>query len=406
MNSPLGKSKKNSLRKQAENKLKKHSPKGFIPQDTTNLVHELQVHQFELEIQNEELRQSQADLIISRDKYQELFDSVPIGYFILNTQNIILEVNRTAAQMLYTTRDDMRRKRFSEFIAQDFQNIFYTEVIQVLKERKSRHFDLKMIRECDPPQFFTHVHVIPVKDSEGKSTQLRISIIDISERKIMEQELKDYAQKITRVQEEERKRIAYELHDDTAQYLSILKLEINALIQSGKIRDLEVLEKLRYLEKDAARAFNDIRRYSHELRPGVLEHLGLYASLEQLAEDINILNYFTVEVDVEGQEPELPEDVKLTFFHIAQEAMNNCRKHAKAPKVIIQLKFEGKYLKMAVIDNGVGFDVRKSVLQSKGKGNLGMMSMQERAKLIGADLKIESNPGLGTTVTLEMLVKD
>jgi two-component system NarL family sensor kinase len=105
--------------------------------------------------------------------------------------------------------------------------------------------------------------------------------------------------KDNRVQEEERKRIAYELHDDTAQYLSILKMQLGALLQSDKIQSPELKEKLRYLEKDADRAFNDVRRYSHELRPVVLEHQGLLAALEQLADDINKLNAFKVELKVQ-----------------------------------------------------------------------------------------------------------
>ena len=102
------------------------------------------------------------------------------------------------------------------------------------------------------------------------------------------------------------------------------------------------MKKLEYLEKDAELAFNDVRRYSHELRPVVLEHIGLLASLEQIAEDINKLNCFKVEVEVNGKEPKLSEDVKLGFFRIAQEALNNVRKHAKASRAVISLKFQEK----------------------------------------------------------------
>ena len=169
-------------------------------------------------------------------------------------------------------------------------------------------------------------------------------------------QLKQYGRRITQVQEEERKRIAFELHDDTAQYLGILKMQLNALLQSDKIQSPEVLDKLKYLEKDADRAFNDVRSYSHELRPSVLDHMGLRSSLEQAAEDFNSINIFKVEVEVEGKEPELSEEVKLGFFRIAQEALNNIRKHAKADKATIQLQFQNKHLSMKVIDDGIGFD--------------------------------------------------
>jgi PAS domain S-box-containing protein len=227
-------------------------------------------------------------------------------------------------------------------------------------------------------------------------------LTDITQTREMNLELQAYARRITRVQEEERKRIAYELHDDTVQYLSILKLQLDSLTNSGKIQSPEIVEKLKYLEKDAGRALDDVRRYSHELRPGILEHLGLKAALEQIIEDINKIQQITIELNVEGEEPALSEDIKLGFFRIAQEAINNIRKHAKASKVSIDLCFNGNQTEMKVTDNGVGFDVPEAKTRISSKGNLGLMSMQERASLMGADLKIESRIGQGNTVTVSM----
>ena len=216
------------------------------------------------------------------------------------------------------------------------------------------------------------------------------------------QQLKQYANKITQVQEEERKRIAYELHDDTAQYLSILKMQIGALAESKDIQNPKVKEKLKYLEEDADRAFNDVRRYSHELRPTTLEHQGLAAALEQIADDFNKLGQFSIEVQVDGVEPELSEEVKLGFFRIAQEALNNCRKHAKASQAKIDICFNHKLMRMMVSNNGEGFNVKEALKQSSGKGSLGLISMRERSDLIGAKLNIESKPGQGTIVRVDM----
>jgi PAS domain S-box-containing protein len=238
-----------------------------------------------------------------------------------------------------------------------------------------------------------------------RTKQLRDAINEItrSQKSLKEanNQLKQYAAKITNVQEEERKRIAYELHDDTAQYLSILKMQIEAMAESGEVRSPKIKERLRFLEKDAERAFNDVRRYSHELRPVVLEHYGLVTALEQLAEDYNKLGPLSVNVNVEDAEPDLSEEIKLGFFRIAQEALNNSRKHAKARLVNIDLKFSLKQIKMTVSDNGEGFNIRNTLKRSGGKGNLGLISMRERANLIDADLKIESEPGKGTKVTLK-----
>ncbi len=274
--------------------------------------------------------------------------------------------------------------------------------------------------------FYAELRVMAMTAADSNPLY-RVAVMDITERKKAEEalarakdeleirvkertreleqateQLKQYGQRITQVQEEERKRIAYELHDDTAQYLSILKLQLDALLQSGKIQSPEVLEKLQYLEKDADRAFQDVRRYSHELRPEVLEHLGLQAALEQIAEDTNKLQQLSVRVNVDGVEPDLPEDVKLAFFRIAQEAINNARKHVKAGNVTIDLQFYDNRIRMAVSDIGSGFNVQEALARTGEKGSLGLISMQERAKLIGADLKIDSEPGKGTIVTAEV----
>jgi PAS domain S-box-containing protein len=274
----------------------------------------------------------------------------------------------------------------------------------------------RRLRHKNGSTIYLLVNSSPLLDSKGQHIANIGMMANITQRKKVEvalseakselekanQQLKAYGQRITQVQEEERKRIAYELHDDTAQYISILKMQIGALIQSNKIRSPDVLEKLQYLEKDADRAFHDVRRYSHELRPVVLEHMGLLAALEQIVEDINKLNPFKAEVTVRGKEPELSEEVKLGFFRIAQEALNNIRKHAKANNAIINLNFQKKHLSMMVVDDGTGFEIKQSNARASDKGSLGLVSMTERADLIGANLKIESKPGKGTIVRVEI----
>jgi PAS domain S-box-containing protein len=264
-------------------------------------------------------------------------------------------------------------------------------------------YEIRVIRK-DGSTRWVYINVVVIS-WEGRPATLILKT-DITERKQMEQSLHEYALRITQVQEEERKRIAFELHDDTAQYLSILKMELEALIESGKIQDPQVVEKLQFLEKDAGRAFNDVRRYSHELRPGVLEHLGLLAALEQIAEDVNKLGQIRVEVTIEGEEFALSEEIKLGFFRIAQEAISNARKHSKASMATIHLDFRDKQVSMVVSDNGVGFNSQEVITRAGLKGNLGFVSMKERAKLIGASLRIESQPGQGTTVKVEMSISN
>jgi PAS domain S-box-containing protein len=316
------------------------------------------------------------------------------GVIVLDNKSRILDINRAAEKIIGQSSSGLIGKPADLILTRlpDWQ--------RHLNGKGRMHTEI--IIESPGNKCIYEVRIISIYDRKRNLTGQVMALHDITERKKMEQSLKEYAQRITQVQEEERKRIAYELHDDTAQYLSILKLQLDSLIHSGKIQDPEVIKKLGYLEKDAGRAVDDVRRYSHELRPGVLDHLGLRAALEQLAEDIDKLKQVRVVLEVEGDEPELTDNIKLGLFRIAQEALSNARKHSKAKDVFINLYFTDNLVKLTVTDNGVGFDVGGAATRSSLKGSLGLMSMQERAALIGADLKIESKPGYGTKITSEV----
>jgi PAS domain S-box-containing protein len=412
------------LRQRAEQMLKYAS--ADVAQLSTEaiqrIIQDLNVHQIELELQNEELQQTYAELKEARDKYADLYDFAPIGYITTSTAaNIILSANLTFCRIIGVDRTILIGKRITRYIDREFMDTYYLHQKEAIRTGAKAACEELLMHRADNSTFYARLESIPFG-----ADQLRTAVIDITvekqakdaqtqlntelEKKVAartaelaeaNEQLKQYGRRITQVQEEERKRIAYELHDDTAQYLSILKLELDALLQSGKIKDPEMLEKIRFLEKDASRAFDDVRRYSHELRPGVLEHLGLHAALEQMAEDVNKLKQITVELQVEGCEQELTEDVKLGLFRIAQEAINNARKHSRAETACIDLCFYDSGVRMLVKDNGIGFNFKDKAARTKQR-SLGLMSMQERARLIGAVLKIDSQPGRGTRIEVEV----
>ena len=344
------------------------------------------------------VKERTSELAESEEKYRLLVENASEAVGVIQDGKFVF-INPKGTELSGYSREEMLSSPVKEFIypgEQDMVMLIYNKVIKGEHTPNSYEF---RIRTNEGKIKWAEMHAVMI-NWMGRPAVLGL-LTDITERKNMEQELKAYAQRITQVQEEERKKIAYELHDDTAQYLSILKLQIDSVISSGKIQDPEILKKLQYLEKDAERAMDDVRRYSHELRPGVLEHLGLLAALEQIAEDNNKLQQIAVEIEVEGSEPEISEDMRLGFFRIAQEAINNARKHSRSPSVRISLNFQNDCIKMTVKDYGVGFDVKETKNRTGIRGSLGLMSMQERARLIGANLKIDSTPGKGTVITAE-----
>jgi signal transduction histidine kinase len=214
--------------------------------------------------------------------------------------------------------------------------------------------------------------------------------------------LEIYIREIIRIQESERKRIAVELHDDTAQNLSLLALEIDKILENPELLPEQTFKHLTKLRDDVDRTQRDVRRFSHELRPGVLDYLGLEAALEGLADDINEKGPMEVDLEVKGKGRRLPDEVELSLFRIAQEALNNSQKHAQATRASVNLRFYPSKVKLTISDNGNGFDVKKDAEAAIKRRRLGMVGMRERADLVNGKLSVRSIIGTGSTISIEV----
>ncbi len=249
-----------------------------------------------------------------------------------------------------------------------------------------------------------HFTASPIKDESGEVIGAIETLRDVTERKNAEENLRHYLREITRAQEEERKRIARELHDDTAQDLVILLRQVDKLVSAaGSLapRNAKPLEELR---KQANKILDGVHRFSQDLRPSVLDDLGLLPALEWLTSDLT--NHFgiAVKMTVLGEVRRFPPEIELVFFRIAQEALRNVWKHSGAKRAWVTLKFGDGKVTLAVKDEGKGFALPERVDDLTVAGKLGLAGMQERAQLIGGRLRLESGPGKGTTVALEVPV--
>ena len=179
------------LRKQAEKLLQAKSAKtqDIFPDDVHKLIHELKVHQIELEMQNEELRRAQLELGASRDRYSDLYDFAPVGYFTISDKGTILEANLTGTAMLGVERTILIKKPFSSFITKDDQDSFYFYRQKLIETKEKQTCELKIVKK-DGSEFYAQIDSSPVKDLQKDFTQFGISITDISERKLAEEALK------------------------------------------------------------------------------------------------------------------------------------------------------------------------------------------------------------------------
>jgi two-component system sensor histidine kinase DegS len=223
------------------------------------------------------------------------------------------------------------------------------------------------------------------------------------EEKRMQEHLRFLLRQVTMAQEEERKRIARELHDDTIQALVFHYQQIYDLTDSAEGLPEPVTTRISELLRQTNKIIEELRRLSQDLRPAALDRLGLLPALKRLASDLEAHSEIETEVKVTGVERRLPSEVELVLFRITQEALRNTWKHAQATIAEITVEFAKAKTRVTVSDNGQGFDVHQ-VMDNREHGKLGLAGMMERAKLLGGTLIVSSKPGKGTTLTAELPV--
>lgn len=207
---------------------------------------------------------------------------------------------------------------------------------------------------------------------------------------------------ILRAQEEERKRIARELHDETAQSLTSIVVSLEAVEQQfgGAEMDEQLVARLRHTKEIAQRTLDETRRLMFDLRPSVLDDLGLVPALRWFISQRVLPRGLKADFQATGLETRLPEELETALFRIMQEAITNSVKHARANTIRVQLTCEADRIVGVVADDGQGFQpVHVTSKPAKDRG-LGLFGMQERAVLVGGTVQIESTPGRGTTVRI------
>ena len=211
-------------------------------------------------------------------------------------------------------------------------------------------------------------------------------------------------------QEDERKRIARELHDETSQALTSITLTLQAMIGMAEMKgvsDTEFMEKLRKTHSYAVHASNEIVKLMKELRPSLLDALGLPAAINRYAKNSLEPQGINVSTEFKGMEQRLPQEMEVALFRIAQGAIGNILEHSEARNASIKLECDPNQCVLQIEDDGKGFDVSKITrVDPRGRG-AGLFTMKERVKLIGGNCHIDSRLGQGTRVTVKTpLTKD
>ncbi len=355
----------------------------------------------ELDSAHQELQSSTELLRASEARYRDLFDSASEAIFIHDLEGNIVEANQAAAMLTGYRVEELARMNMSQLLsAESLESDMERQQGLLEGTAATQRYELELITRDGAKR--TIESVARLISADGQPASVQEIVRDVTEQKQIRENLQFYISQITRAQEEERKRISRDLHDETAQGLASLLLDIEAICRG---RDQLSDETMRYLEQLRAKArsiMDEVRRFSHQLRPGILDQIGLVPALEMLADELKEGGGIDACVQVIGAKRRLSPEAELVLFRIAQEALNNVRKHSQATEAAVRVEFGSEKVRLEVSDNGKGFEAPRVLSDLASGGKLGLIGMHERARLLDASFSVESHLDKGTAVQIEV----
>jgi len=348
-------------------------------------------------------REVAEQLRVSEERYRELFENANDAIWVQDLAGNIVAANKASEKLLgYTLQEllQMNTVNVTEFLSDEGLDLA-REIRRKLLEKQpvAQPYEQHIVRKDGTEA--TLMITTNLVTEDGKPVAFQHIGRDITEEKRMRENLSFYLQQVTMAQEEERKRIARELHDDTIQALIVLSRQLDDL--ACRASDLSQDDKLLLegLWQQTNSIMEGLRRLSQDLRPATLDRLGLLPALEWLASDVGKLSGLNVQVETDGAERRLAPEAELVLFRIVQEALRNVWRHSQATSAQVLVEFQDGKTMITVKDNGKGFQLQSPMGDLTKSGKLGLAGMKERARLLGGSLKVESEPGKGTTVIVE-----
>jgi PAS domain S-box-containing protein len=408
------------------------------------LLHELQVHQVELEMQNAELHEARDRLEALLEKYTDLYDFAPVGYFSLDESGRIMEANLTGAALLGVERSRLINRPLARFVAPASQPGFLVFLKRIFAGTEKQVCEASLLKWGAAP-FWAGFHGAAAVSAYGPGKWCRLAVTDITslkqaeeaqrrmeilsaanlelrreiirrqkvekslkqseqnQRRLLEQSrhmqerLRNLSRQVLRVQEDERKRISRELHDVIAQTLTGINVQLAALAKGAAINTRDLARNIARTQQAVEKAVDIVHEFARELRPAVLDDLGLIPALHSFVKIFSRRTSLPVQLKAFAGVEQLDIAKRTVLFRVAQEALTNVARHAQAGRVEVSiLKFADRII-LKIKDDGKSFEVKR-VLHGKGGKRLGLLGMRERVEMIGGTFDVESAPGQGTAI--------
>ncbi len=440
-----------TLRRSAEERLARQKPEGGEQRtevEMARLVHELEVHQIELEMQNAELQRTRVEAEAALERYTELYDFAPVGYFSIDQQGLIQELNLAGAAMLGMARSRILQRRLRGFVSPAsrpvvdafLETLFASpgkracEALLMTGTGAAFWADLQASSLALPKggRNWCRVAVSNIAAlKRGEEAQRRVEALaaanqeadrEIAQRRAVEASLRESEQtqrdllaesrrlhaqlrhlthQILLSQEEERKQISRQLHDEIAQILAGVKVQLTVLTQAALVNPGDLRKRLARTRRLIGQSIDVVHRFARGLRPALLDDLGLIPALRSLVKGMlgrkRLRIHFSAYAGVEA----LDGVNRTMLYRVTQEALTNVVRHAHARHAVVRILKTPDAVRLVIHDDGKSFPAER-MLSARLGGHLGLVGMRERVEMVGGRFAIKSAPGKGTTVTAEI----
>jgi PAS domain S-box-containing protein len=348
-------------------------------------------------------RQITKQLSLSEGKYRRLFELASDAIFVTDLNGKLIEANRASAELMGDTLEEIIGTDIRQFLSpEELANARNVRKCLLLSQPFPQPYEQKLIRN-DKTEVILMISSNLVKNG-GEPPVFEHVARDVTKERRMQDNLRHYIQQITRIQEEERNRIARDLHDDTAQALYALTRQVDNFVRGSSNLPTDTSSFLKSLVEQIKTVSQGVRRFSQDLRPPLLDDLGLLATIRWLTGNMEERTHISVKLTMSGTERRLAPHVELAIFRIIQEALRNIQKHAAATQVDVNVEYANEKINISIVDNGKGFKPVGDWGELSREGRLGLMGMKERAHLLGGNITITSETNHGTNVLIELPV--
>ena len=364
------------------------------------LFEQSQHHVVELEERIAERNRAEAALRESEERYRELFENAKDAIYVHDLEGNYIRVNRAAETLSGYRREEIVGHNFVEFVAPEYIQQVRKKFCTKLATQGETTYEIDVIAK-DGRRVPVEVSSRAIYEN-GLFVGVQGMARDITERKLTQDALQMFSRQLIEAQEDERRRIARELHDQIGQVLTAVKMNLYTVQQVCNTSETRSYVKDNIEAVDEALRL--VRDLSVDLRPPVLDDLGLASALHWYVDRYTNRTGLNVELMIElpDDDERFSREVETACFRIAQEALTNVVRHSRANTVLLQLKKDENVLLLSVKDDGVGFDLDSLRKRAPRAATLGLISMQERAHFAGGTIEIDSVISKGTEVRFRL----